>query len=185
MMSRGEAANPFDSQARAIKAISQKRKKTDEDHERLAHLQFRSAAYFEPELGLYLPSDNLFKAMQAGAAKFKEAGLVKSCVIVKGFVGKELEAAGARLIYDGPQDDLDALYADKRFVSLRMGVVPGQRTRVLVSRPIFPQWEAFFLIEFTELTKERVVDYLEQAGRFIGIGTWRPQHGLFSPEVMK
>jgi hypothetical protein len=185
MLSRGEAANPFDPQTRDIKRVSQKRKKTDEDHELLAYLQFKSACYFDPEIGIYLPSDNLFKCIQQGAAKFKESPLVKSCVIIKGFVGKELEIAGARLQYDGPQGDLDKLYKEKQFVSSVMGMMPGQKTRVLVTRPIFSNWQAEYQIEFTDLTKERIMDYLEHAGRMIGIGTWRPQHGLFMPELLK
>jgi hypothetical protein len=184
LLCRGESASPFDPKGPDIRAISQKKKKTIEDHERLSRLQFESHAYYEDEIGIYLPTANLFKAIQQGAAKFKEASLVKGFVAVSGFVGKELDPAGAKLIYDGP-DDIDALYNDKRFVSRVMGKIPGQRTSVSITRPIFPEWAAEFQIDFTEIAKDRVIEYLKIAGRFIGIGGWRPQHGTFTVEVVK
>jgi hypothetical protein len=184
LLCRGEGANPFDEQARKIKAISQKRKKTDEDHELLARLQFESSAYYDDAIGMYLPVDNLLKCCENGAAKYKESNIVKSQVLVKGFVGKELDAGAAKIIYDGPKS-LDALYNDKRFVSLRMGKIPGSRTSILVARPIFETWDVDLLCEFSGVTKERLLDYWVAAGRLVGVGAWRPRHGLFSVEVVK
>src|SRR6266850_7379557 len=89
---RGEAANPFDEQGRIIKTISQKRKKSLEDYEQLAELQFRSSLYYDEQIGPYLPTDNIWKSLQLGASKYKEGPVVKSQVIIKGFVGKELDA---------------------------------------------------------------------------------------------
>jgi hypothetical protein len=66
-----------------------------------------------------------------------------------------------------------------------MGKIPGQRTSIPVTRPIFPEWSAEFQIDFTEIAKERVIEYIKIAGRFIGLGAWRPQHGTFTVEVVK
>jgi hypothetical protein len=184
LLCRGEGANPFDEQARKIKTISQKRKKTDEDHELLARLQFESSAYYDEQIGMYLPVDNLLKCCENGAAKYKEATLVKSQVLIKGFVGKQLDNAAAKIICDCPKT-LEEIYADKRFVSLRMGKIPGSRTSILVARPIFAEWAVEFLCEYSGLTRERLMDYWTAAGRLVGIGAWRPRHGLFTAEVIK
>ena len=184
LVCRGEGANPFDEQARKIKTVSQKRKKTDEDHELLARMQFESSAYYDEAIGMYLPVDNLMKCCENGAAKYKEASLVKAGLLIKGFVGKELDNGAAKIIYDGPRK-LNDIYADKRFVSLRMGKIPGSRTSILVARPIFQSWVIEFLCEYSDFTKERLLDYWTAAGRLVGIGAWRPRHGLFSVEIMK
>lgn len=184
LLCRGEGANPFDEQARKIKSISQKRKKTDEDHELLARLQFESSCYYDEKIGCYLPTDNLWKCVQEGAAKYKESPLVKSCVLVRGFVGKELDNGAAKINYRGPRT-IDELYANKEFVSLRMGKIPGKRTSILIARPIFREWSLELVCEFTEVDKERIMDYWKIAGRLIGVGAWRPRHGLFSAEVIK
>jgi hypothetical protein len=184
LLCRGEGANPFDPQARGIKTISQKRKKTDEDHENLARLQFYSSAYYDDDIGMYMPVDNLLKCCEHGAAKYKEATLVKSQVLIKGFVGKELDNGAARIIYSGPRK-LEELYADKRFVSLRMGKIPGRKTSILIARPIFMEWSIEFLCEYSDITRERLMDYWKAAGRLVGIGAWRPRHGLFATEFIK
>jgi len=184
LLCRGEGANPFDEQSRKIKTVSQKKKKTDEDHELLARLQFQSSAYYDDTIGMYMPVDNLLKCCENGAAKYKEATLVKSQLLIKGFVGKELDNGAAKIVYDGPKD-MDGLYADARFRSLRMGKIPGSRTSILVARPIFEQWALEFLCEYTGITKERLMDYWTVAGRLVGIGAWRPRHGLFTAEVIK
>jgi hypothetical protein len=184
LLCRGEGANPFDPQARQIKTISQKRKKTDEDHELLARLQFQSSAYYDEEIGMYMPVDNLLKCCENGAAKYKESNLVKSQMLIKGFIGKEIDNGAAKIIYDGPRT-LEELYLDKRFVSLRMGKIPGSKTSILVARPIFENWSLEFLCEYSGITKERLMDYWTAAGRLVGIGAWRPRHGLFSAEVIK
>ena len=184
LLCRGEGANPFDEQARKIKTISQKRKKTDEDHELLARMQYASSAYYDEQIGMYLPVDNLLKCCEEGAKKYKEGNIVKAGLLIKGFVGKQLDDGAAKIIHDGPES-IDDLYKDKRFVSLRMGKIPGSRTSILVARPIFENWAVEFVCEYSDLTKERLMDYWTIAGRMIGIGAWRPRHGLFSVEVVK
>lgn len=184
LLCRGENANPFDPQARAIKTISQKTKKTDEDYENLARFQFYSSAYYDEEIGIYMPVDNLLKCCENGAAKYKESPLVKSQLLIKGFVGKELDNGAAEIIYQGPRT-LEALYADKRFVSLRMGKIPSTKKSILIARAIFMEWSIEFLCECSGITRERLMDYWKAAGRLIGIGAWRPRHGLFTAEIIK
>jgi hypothetical protein len=184
LLCRGESANPFDPQARAIKTISQKKKKTDEDHQNLARLQFYAAAYYYEDIGIYMPIDNLLKCCENGASKYNEGPLVKSQVLIKGFIGKELDSAAAQIIYKGPRT-LEELYADKDFVSLTMGRIPGKKTSIPICRPIFKEWAIEFLVECSGITRERVMDYWKAAGELVGIGTWRPKHGLFKPAIIK
>jgi hypothetical protein len=131
---RGEAANPFDPQAQAIKSISQKKNKTLEDHEKLARLQFESSLYYDPKIGPYIPVENILAAIVLGANRYKEGTLVKSQLIIRGFVDKELDSAAAKLIYSGPRD-VEGLYADKRFVFMKMGK-PQRGSRILVTRAL-------------------------------------------------
>jgi hypothetical protein len=183
-MARGEVANPFDPQGRKIKRISQKKNKSDEDYELLAQLQFQASLYYDERIGPYIPIDNIWKCLQQAAARYKEAAQVKSLVVIKGLVGKDEDSGAAKLIYNGPRE-LQALYADKRFVFLKMGKIPGKRTSILTARARFDQWAVEFVIEYLEISKERLMDYNAVAGRLIGVGAWRPQHGLFVPEAIK
>jgi hypothetical protein len=183
LMARGEVSNPFDPQGREIKSVSQKKKKTDTEYELLAYLQFVSSMYLDDQIGPYVPVDNLWKCLENGAAKYKESSIVKSQTIIKGLVDGKVDEGAAKLIYPGPRDP-KAMY-NKGFAYLKMGKIPGSRTSILTSRARFAEWRVEFVVEYTDVDPTRILDYWRMAGRFVGIGAWRPRHGLFSPEMIK
>lgn len=92
--------------------------------------------------------------------------------------------APAKIIHDGPEE-LTELVEDERF-QLNIGVKIGTST-VLGTRPIFHRWAAQFNIAYETdvIGKDRVIDVIKAAGRFVGIGDWRPsapkpgKHGRF------
>jgi hypothetical protein len=182
-MSRGEAANPFDGQKKDIDAISQKRNKSLEDHERLSRLQFESSMYFDEKIGPYLPTDNLWKCLQQGAAKYRETALVKSQVVIIGLCGKVEDPAAAALIYPGPRD-VEGLY-EGGFLFRKMGKIPGSKVSVLISRAMFKEWSVEFICEYVDIEKSRIMDYWDRAGQLVGIGAWRLRYGLFKAEIIK
>lgn len=183
LMSRGDGANPFDEQKTDIDAISQKRNKSLEDHERLSRLQFESSMYYDQEIGPYLPTDNIWKSMQQGAAKYRETALVKGQVVIIGLCGKREDPGAAALIYDGPRD-VEGLYTGG-FLFRKMGKIPSSKTSVLISRAKFDQWAVEFIVEYTDIERSRIMDYWERAGQLVGIGAWRLRYGLFKPEAIK
>jgi hypothetical protein len=183
LMARGEAANPFDWSSKPIKTISQKRKKTEDDYNQLARLQFESSLYFDEEIGPFIPVDNLLKCMELGAAKYKESGVVKSQVSITGLVGKELDPGAAALIYDGPRD-IQGLY-DAGFAFLKMGKIPSSKVSILTSRARFKVWAVEFIVETLDLEPDRVMDYWNMAGKVVGLCAWRPRNGLFSVTRIK
>jgi hypothetical protein len=182
-MARGDAADPFDPQKRDIDAISQKRNKSLEDHERLSQLQFQSSMYFDPDIGPYLPTDNLWKCMQQGAAKYRETAVVKSQCVIIGLVGKVQDPAAAALIYDGPRE-VEELY-ESGFLFRKMGKIPSSKTSVLISRAMFKEWAVEFIVEYTDVERSRIMDYWDRAGASVGIGAWRLRYGLFTAEIIK
>jgi len=55
-------------------------------------------------------------------------------------------------------------------------VNPNTKGRTLVVRPRFPKWELDFTIEILEegIPVEVVKEVIDYAGRFVGVGDWRP-----------
>lgn len=182
IMARGEAANPFDPSRPAIEAISQKRRKSLEDHERLSRLQFESSMYYESDIGPFLPADNLLKCMVEGAQKYREGSRVKSNCVIIGLCGDEEDAARAKLLYRGPRD-VEDLYQNG-FLFRTMGKLPNSKASVLISRVRFNEWQVEFIVEFDEISGARILDYWKRAGSLVGIGAWRLRYGLFVPEVL-
>jgi hypothetical protein len=175
LMHNARLANPMDPYAKAMKEISGKRKKTEDDHAELARREFQGGLYYDEKLGPCIPERMLFATMVEGARLLKRGRDVE-----RGFIG--FDAANYALDYDGPRDR-DALYEDVRFVDVR-SVKVGQ-ARVMRTRPIFPEWSVEFEVEFDSaiIDPDVLTQILENAGRYIGLGEFRKLYGRFTADV--
>lgn len=178
LMHNAQLSNPLNPIARAMKKISAKgARKTEDDYMELAHLEFVGALYLHPDLGPFIPSDNVFRALVDAGRKRKLGVKVTSGVMVRSNTNP--------LAYKGPRD-VEGLWKDEGF-RYQASVKVGQQ-RVIRTRPIFPTgWatscEVFLdtqILDFDEL--QQLVDI---AGRLIGLGDWRPKFGRFEATLRR
>lgn len=169
MMHSIRLANPLDPAAKAIKAVAGKRKKTDEDHEELARLEFLGSLYTS-DSGEYIIPAPAWEACIVEAAKVTKQGkIAKSAVFI---------ADDTELEYAGPRAP-DARFADPSCVDYR--AVRVQAARLMRCRPIFRAWSCTLHVAH----EPRLVDeatlraWLETAGRQVGILEYRPRFGRF------
>lgn len=163
-------ANPFDDTTRAIKAISGKRKKTEDDLLEIAQLEWRGGLYYDEETGPYVPGYNMLAALISAGKVHKLGTAIKRAAVV-------LEDR-LPIEYQGPRDP-DALFADKRFVDIRNVKVSG--SRIVRARPRFHDWKLRFTLAFDESTLQAadVAMVLQTCGSMIGLGDYRPRFGRF------
>lgn len=59
-----------------------------------------------------------------------------------------------------------------------------QRARVMKARGLMKEWKLSFIINILDerLNSQTIKEILENSGKFIGIGDWRPKYGLFEIE---
>lgn len=173
LMHNVRLANPLDPIARAMKETSSKRKKTDEDHERLARLEFEGGLYID-DTGPYLPGANIEKCLVEGARVTRQGKQVE-----RGLFVIDNEVA---LVYDGPRT-ADGLWADESFRSL-MSVKVGT-SRVTRCRPMFRSWvlEANAEMDGAQLNLGTLQAIAIDAGAMVGLGDYRPRYGRFTAEV--
>lgn len=169
-------ANRLDPIARALRDITDKRTKTDEDYENMAELEFRGALYHDEELGPYEPGLNVEKSFVEGARITKQGKQVERGLFI---TDNELP-----LIYPGPRT-LDALWADESFRSVlpvRVGT-----SRVQRCRPLFRQWtiEAIAEVDPALLDLDTVRIITANAGSMVGLGDYRPRYGRYVAAVEK
>lgn len=174
LMHNARLADPLDPITKEKAKVSAKRKKTEEDQELLSHLEWQGGLYWHDAVGPYLPGDNVFKSLIEAARKSKDGKRVEQGLLIT--------TDQNPLVYDGPRT-LDGLWEDKRFV--HRCTVKQQMSRIVRTRPIFHSWRTQVEGRFDDsvLNAEDVESFAEIAGKYIGVGDWRPKHGRFDVKV--
>jgi hypothetical protein len=173
LMHNERLADPTSQWSKSLKAISKKRQKSDDDLAALKQAEWLGGLYTDADGAPAIPVDWLLAAALAGGKRFKIGQLIKAGV----FAVKDMFP----IDFDfKKKTDLDALYADGRFVDYR-GVVVS-RARVMRCRPHFPGWSVAATLAYDPVTIDRsqLVQSLETAGQLIGIGDYRPRFGRFT-----
>lgn len=175
MMNNPQTVNPFNPFAKAMKALTSKRTRTESEENELIKLKFMAALYHDEKIGPYLPAVAVWRSIMDGA-RISRAG--------KGIErGVFAEEDKLRLEYDGPRDP-EGLFANKRFVDIRDA--SPQKARIMVTRPIFPEWSLKAELMFLEdvISRDALINSAMVAGRLVGLGTFRMRFGRYSVKAL-
>jgi hypothetical protein len=175
VMHNERLADPLNPHAKAVKEISKKQKKTDDDLLALSKAEFMGGLYYDSDIGPHVPERCLERMLRDAASKSKQGKAVLSALIV---------TDPAKLEYKGPRDP-DEMWKDGSYV-LR-ATVGVSKQRVVRSRPIFGGWSLTFTVAYDEtvLNPKDIDGFVEIAGRQIGLCDWRPKYGRFDVESIK
>jgi hypothetical protein len=186
IMHNGRLADPLDPFSKELKRLNDNNKgksKTDEKSAVISVVEWCGGLYHTD--GTIEICDGLVKWDKA-IQPHVPADLLKACIVggaQKARLGKQAKAGvlvteAGTLDYKGPKD-VNTLMADSRFVIRKQARV--QASRIMRTRPMFRDWQCTFTIEFDPevMNWEQVFEALIQAGRYVGLGDWRPEHGRF------
>lgn len=170
LMHNERLANPFDPIAKQLKAISGKRKKTDDDLFEMMRLEWLGGLYHDDDSGIHIPGWNALSCFVGGGKLHKLGTALKRGAVV-------LEDK-TPVIHKGAAD-LDALFQNKHFVDVR-GVKVGT-AKVMRCRPKFNQWEVKLNIAYDEsaINEEEIRRCVATSGALVGLGDFRPRYGRF------
>lgn len=176
LMHNARLADPLDPVTKALKKVTGKRQKTDDDHEEIARLEHAGSLYLDPDAGPYLPGQNVERALVDAARITKQGVKVQRGV----FITTDINPLG----YRGPRD-ADGLWADENY--RHMASVKVQQARTMRCRPMFREWtvEADGILDPSVLDLEVLETIAVTGGQMIGLGDWRPRFGRFVAEVEK
>ena len=171
MLNNSQVVNPFNKYTLALKPLTAKRKKTEDDMNEIYRLQFESSLYMKGDTYI-IPGDHFWKSVCVAAKEQK--------------LGKKFEQSfqvWEDCILDFPEKDLtpNELYEEKSHVDIRDGVIQG-RSRVPVCRAIFTEWNTVVECWYDEsqLDEKDIVNIFNVAGQRYGVGTYRQKFGRFS-----
>ena len=173
LVHNGQTADPLNKWSKTLKALNSKRKKTDADYEEIARLEFFAGLYMG-ENGPVIPAPNIDAMLIAAARQNRQGPLAKSGLYC---------AKDAAMQYEGPHT-ADDLWKDERF--RHTAIVRIGTSKVVRMRPIFRTWSGIVTlnVEDSIVNSAQVDEWMFIAGRQVGLGDWRPQHGRFSVERM-
>jgi hypothetical protein len=157
-------ANPLDPYVKALKAITGKRKKTEDDHAELMRLEWEGGLYHDDDLGPYVPASYPVATLRASAALTKHKASLQRGMMVTAVDGGDR----VPIEYEGPRD-IKRMWADQEtFLDFR-AVRVGQ-ARTFRARPRFPDWAVTFRVVLDpEVIDADVFESInERAGRLIG-----------------
>ena len=174
-------ADPLNPLTQAHKALTSIRgkNKTEDILREIAKSQYVNGIYWNEDLNVYVPNQNI-RASMIGGAKFNKKGAdFKRAVQI---VGNK-----TKLIYDGPKTP-EGLWKNLNFRDVRTVVV--NRSKVMAYRAIIPNWTLSFQIAYDEdmVNLDSIQDALTKAGRFVGLCGYRIENGggfgSFEVEIM-
>lgn len=182
LMHNNQAANPLNHYAKALKRLSSKRNKTDDDYRELARLEWEAGLYLEQgKVGI--PARCIEAAFWNGAKKTKNGVKFKSGVLVEEdfmFLSHDGPAITASGNGEIPNASLDKYYDKFNYQTL---VKVGPQT-ILRTRPIFQNWsfQVTLLFDPTVIDERTLISIGEDTGRLVGLCDNRPRMGRFMVE---
>ena len=176
LMHSSRLANPLDPSTRALKKVTAKRTKTEEDYEEMARIEHGAGLYLIPKVGPYIPGENIMRCL-VDAAKITKRGRD----ITRGVL---ITTDENPVSYKGPRTT-DALWADENF--RLMSPVKVGMARVMRCRPMFREWvtQADGILDPQVMNLDDLVGIVATAGQMIGLGDWRPRYGRFSAALVQ
>jgi hypothetical protein len=180
IMHNGQTSDPLNEYAKKMKKITGKRSKTDSDHKEVARLEWYAALYVDEHDRPCWPGENIESMLVAAAKKSRMGPTVKSGLFIDG---------NSVVEHDGPRT-ADALWNFKPFGKnpyISRVPVSVNKARVMRTRPIFNNWSLEFVVNYMPslLAEESVVEFVNVAGKVIGLSDWRPKYGRFQIESYK
>lgn len=160
LMHSPKTVNPLHPLAIKIKELTSKRKKTEDDLQKISELEWEAGLYYDEANGLHVPVECLQKSLVNGAKLFK--------------AGKDIERYVQFMGAAAPMDigvpfDLEKMRHDMKYYDVRTAAV--QRNRVIRTRPRFDVWRCEFDIIYDNehIDVDTIARAFENAGSYIGL----------------
>jgi hypothetical protein len=169
-----QCVNPLHPISMSLKKLTSKRTKTEDDYAAISDLEWEGGLYWDDDIGLYIPCENILATIKNGAMSFKKGKDITKFVDIKDIrvplnYGETLTKA--------------QLKADFRYRDVRIMTV--QRNKINRTRPRFNNWRLSFTLLYDEnhIDIETMANAIEYAGSYVGLCDSRPRYGKFAATI--
>lgn len=178
MLNNPQTVNPMNEYSKALKELTSKRTKTDDDQNEIFHLKFLASCYYNNKGQYFLPANMIAKSFEAGAKENKLGKKFQQSVFV--FNDAVLKFPDNGCTPEELWKNHSETYVDIRPVGI-------MKAKVVTARMIIPEWSIEGELHFDEsqLNKSEVWLAMTNAGLRYGIGTYRQCYGRYKIEEIK
>lgn len=165
LMHNEQLADPLNDYTKMLKAVTSKRKKTDDDHIEIARIEYQGGLYHDEKFGPYVPDKWLHSMLIEGARRNKMGKEFESFI--------QIEQEINPLAYKGPRER-EKLWKEKFYDRRCVG---NQMNRVVRTRPRFLNATLPFSIIILEGGPDIAVvrEATDVASVAVGLGDGRPR----------
>lgn len=160
LMHSPKTVNPLHPLSLELKKYTGKRKKTEDDLQKIAELEWEAGLYYDEANGLHIPVECIAKTLENGAKLFKAGKDIQRYV--------QFTSAVAPLDIGVPFV-LDKMRHDMKYFDVRSVAV--MRARVIRTRPRFDVWRCEFdiLYDETHIDVDIIARAFENGGQYVGL----------------
>ena len=160
MMHSPKTVNPLHPLALELKKYTSKRKKSEDDLQKISELEWEAGLYYDEANGLHIPMECIARTLEGGAKLFKAGkDIQRYCQFIGAVAPLDI----------GVKFDLEKMRHDMRYFDVR--AVAVQRSRVIRTRPRFDVWRCEFdlLYDETHIDVDTIARAFENAGQYVGL----------------
>ena len=134
-----------------------------------------ASLYTDDNGEIIIPSLNLLALLRAAAVDYKVPGKSKKTFKSYIFAGVAVDPPEVPLLIPSGDDPKEAWEIDRRPAGM------NRKSRILRSRPRFNKWMLKFHLKILDpiIKPTTLQEILEAAGKYTGLGDFRPLFGLF------
>lgn len=170
-----KCVNPLHPISKQMKELTSKRKKTEEDLQKISDLEWEAGVYWDDNIGLVVPNECLAATFLEGAKMNKNGSAFQ----------KYVQVVDAMAPLDiGETQSYEKMKTDPRYRDVRSVCV--MRARVIRTRPRFNTWRTTFDLMYDEskIDPDVIALAIENAGNYVGLCEMRKMgYGRFAATV--
>lgn len=170
-----KCVNPLHPIAKKKSELTSKRKKTEEDLEKISDLEWEAGVYWDDNIGLVIPNECIAATILNGAKMNKNGSAIQKYVqVVDSLAPLDI----------GEVQDYEKMKVDPRFRDVRTVCV--MRSRVIRTRPRFNTWRTSFKLMYDEskIDVDDIALAIENAGNYVGLCEMRKMgYGRFAASI--
>ena len=166
MLNNPQTVNPMNEYSKALKELTSKRTKTDDDQNEIFHLKFIASCYYNNKGQYFLPANMIAKSFEAGAKENKLGAKFQRSVFVfnDGILKFDDNGCSPEELWENHSEK----YVDIRPVGIMKWSLEGE-----------------LHFDESQLNKSEVWLAMTNAGLRYGIGTYRQCYGRYSITELK